>query len=558
MAQVKHDFWEGCDVRQLLPLEELTNCDRLSFWAICNTQMKETMESAEKLGIDPDHARIRWIRKMSDKNLFYYCVIILGMDFINHDFGYRLCWDVQKNKWEKLWVIAREHYKSTIITCASTLWEICKDPNRTYCIYSYKQDMAKVFLGQIKQWIKDRQILRLIWPDVFWADPERGYEDNPDGTRTTWTWNSAAIEVKRSKKQKEMTIETGGIQGSSKTGGHFSHQIFDDCETPNNVQTPEAIETLYNAISMAMNTGQTENLNTCFIGTFYAKADAYTRMIKDHLVDQAIIQSCYDEKGNSICYSAEALEKKRKKIGSISGWATQMLCDPSLSAQNTFNEEWIQYWSANNRANLNIYTFVDPSSGKTSKKHDFTVMWTVGFNSLGQMMILDLRRDKMNFKQKWESLIDIKKTYNPLMFYYEEVGMQSDIESLQREMDLNNVFFPITKYSPIGKGDKASRIEKVVFKVSQHEVWFPEFCYHPNFQGEIVDMMGEFIREEIYGYPNTPHDDGLDCLSQAVLMLNEKQIVLPDTAFGMDSLDSKKDEYEEDDYDPFMYAVYGN
>ena len=554
------DFWEGCNVHPLWDISDFTNLSREDFLTQCDQTVEDYVTEAVKLGYDEALARKTIIRQICEKYFFYFEIRILKREFMNHNFGYRLAMCVQYHKWNKLWVIAREHYKSTQITCDSTLWELCKDPNRTYCIYSYTVDMAKEkFLAPIKNTIETNELLRYIWDDVFWEEPARGYEKGTNGKRIPYKWTDKQIELKRTIACKEKTIEVGGIHGSSKTGGHYSHQIFDDCETLDNVTTGYSIETLYQEILMAFNTGQTNNMNFCFVGTFYAKEDAYTRMIKDHIVEEAIVQSCYDENGVSIHYPQEVLDFKRGRMGSLSVWATQMLCDPSMASQNTFNQEWLQFWepsSMENFNNLNIYTVVDPASEKSSKKHDFTAICTVGIGPGETIMVLDYYKDHLTFEGKFKKLVEQYVKYHPEFVYYEEVGMQSDIASLSREMERCNTFFPIQKFSPIGWGDKPTRIEKVQFEFQSRRVWLPKYCFHTTSTGEVIDMTSFFISSEYSGYPHIIHDDMLDCLSHIVHLLREGKLSAPE--FRYDSLDSRrrfrKEIAEDATWEPMEYA----
>ena len=273
-----YESFKAYNVRGLLPVTGIT---REQFWQEANGMVTDAVAIAREAGADEreqEHVRLEAIRRLAESSLFYFCVVVLNLYFINNDYGYRLCLDVQYNKWRKLWVIAREFFKSTIITEASTLWEIINDPNQTYCIYSYKTDMAMKFLNVIKSWIENNALIRKLWPHIFWENPAMGYEDTEYGRRR-WAWTSEQIEVKRTIESKEKTIEVAGVMGSSKTGAHFSRQIFDDTETQKNVETPDAIEKLLMQTLMAFNTGQTEHLEYCFVGTFYARADVYYRMI---------------------------------------------------------------------------------------------------------------------------------------------------------------------------------------------------------------------------------------------------------------------------------------
>ena len=179
--------------------------ERLAFKRRClniihdATAMAETEEEAEQ-------ARIQAFRDLGEKSLYFFVVFCLGLDWTDNDYGYRLCMDVQYNKWNKLWCIAREHYKSLIITCASTLWELIRDPNRTYCIISYKSDAAEGFLGIIKKWCEEKDLLKELWPDILWVDPQKCSMVVSSGRKIAWTWTSTAIVLKRTRMSKEKSV----------------------------------------------------------------------------------------------------------------------------------------------------------------------------------------------------------------------------------------------------------------------------------------------------------------------------------------------------------------
>lgn len=565
-SQSFYDSFAGCDVRWL---SEPTGLSRTEFKAECAKIIAEAESKASARGLseeDVNEVRLNTMRQLGESSLFFFCVSILGLvarddktgeiieGFVDSDYGYRLCLDVQENKWKKLWVLAREHYKSTIITCASTLWEIIRNPNATFCIYSYKEDMAKKFLGQIRGWIEDIPLVRALWPDIFWENPALGYEDLPNGQRKRWAWTSTEIEVKRRVKSKEKTIEVAGIGGNSKTGAHFRYQIFDDAETIGSVGSPEAIDSLYQSVMMAFNTGQTGKLDFCFVGTFYARADVYYRMLKNGIFRQAVIQPCVDKDGKPILFSYEALEEKYRSMGA-SVFATQMMCDPSFNSSATFKAEWVRRWSPNPEG-LNVYVVVDPASGKTSKKHDFTVMLAFGIDSLGNILVLDMIRDKIGLEQKFISLASFVQRYNPVRIYYEQVSMQQDISSLEMLMDKYHTRFALIPFNPTKWGDKGARIEKLRNKFEYQQVYLPESCVHANFDGTNEDMVSTFYYDEYLGYPTVMHDDALDCLSSANLLYTDGELQAPVNQ----TLSRKIREREalDDDYSPFAYAVRGS
>ena len=539
------------NVRGLLPVEGIS---RTEFLAQANSMIEDAVNMAKQAGMDErgiEQTRRYAIRQIAESSLFFFCIVVLNLYFVNSDYGYRICLDVQYNKWNKLWVISREFLKSTIITEASTLWEIIKDPNQTYCIYSYKVEMAMKFLNVIKSWIENNSLLRSLWPDIFWDNPALGYADLPNGRRIRWAWTSAAIEVKRTIESKEKTIEVAGVLGSSKTGAHFSRQIFDDTETQKNVETPEAIEKLLDQTKMAFNTGQTEHLEFCFVGTFYERSDVYYRMIKEGIFQESVIQPCVDNDGYPIYFSADVLEQKYRLMGPAV-FATQMMCDPSFNSTSAFKAEWVHRWNPKPDG-LNIYITVDPASGKTGRRHDFTVILAFGVDQLGNIMVLDMVRDKIGLEKKFLTLVTFIRQYQPIRIYYEQVSMQQDISSMEMLMDKYNTRFAITPFSPIKWGDKEARIEKLMNKFEMGQVWLPSVCMHSNYEGRQEDMIKTFYMEEYLGYPGTPHDDGLDCLASANLLLTEKEIQAPVSTLST-KRGRKKDEPEAD-YDPIAFAI---
>lgn len=545
-----YESFKAYNVRGLLPVTGIT---REQFWQEANGMVTDAVAIAREAGADEreqEHVRLEAIRRLAESSLFYFCVVVLNLYFVNNDYGYRLCLDVQYNKWRKLWVIAREFFKSTIITEASTLWEIINDPNQTYCIYSYKTDMAMKFLNVIKSWIENNALIRKLWPHIFWENPAMGYEDTEYGRRR-WAWTSEQIEVKRTIESKEKTIEVAGVMGSSKTGAHFSRQIFDDTETQKNVETPDAIEKLLMQTLMAFNTGQTEHLEYCFVGTFYARADVYYRMIKDGIFEEAVVQPCVDNEGYPIYFSNDKLEEKYRLMGPAV-FATQMMCDPSFNSVATFKAEWIRKWTPKPDG-LNVYMIVDPASGKTGRKHDFSVIVVFGIDALGNLMVLDMVRDKIGLEDKFIMLATLYQRYRPIRLYYEQVSMQQDIASLEMLMDKYNTRFPITPFSPLKWGDKDSRIEKLRDKFSTGQVWIPTNCVHKNYEGRQEDMISTWYMEEYLGFPSIPHDDGLDCLASANLLLTDRELQTPLAELGQKRRQIR--EVNEDVYSPLQYAI---
>ena len=439
------------------------------------------------------------MRRNSEYSLFYFVVYILHWTFLDNDFAYCLCAKCQgEGRWGRMWLLAREHYKSTVITIAETIRDILINPEKTTVIYSYKFDSAKdLFFTPIKNELEHNEIIRLIWSDVVYTP-----EDKPE------VWTATALNVKRKNRRKEFTLTCASIYNQL-TGSHYDQMIFDDAVIEENCQTADRIEQTQKQWELSLNTGNTKNLLYCIIGTFYAYGDLYCH-IRDEKLCEVIIQPCYDVDGVPVLYTKQALEEKRKVMGA-SVFATQMLLDPKLGSAISFKEEDIQWWSAKTFAGLNVYTFVDPA-GEVARKRDNTVILTIGLDAADNFYLIDMVRDKLTLTQKTQELFRIKRNYNPKIVFYEKNGAAIDIPHIREEQDRYNFRFPIQAL--VQSKAKGERIEALMPLFEQHRIWFPQGgCWHTNWEGKREDMLHSFIVEEFLSYPHTTHDDALDDLA---------------------------------------------
>lgn len=439
------------------------------------------------------------MRALTQKSLFYFVIYILGWTFLDNDFAYALCGRVQnEGRWGTMWLLSREHYKSTIITIGETIRDILLHPTKTTCIYSYKYDSAKdLFFTPVKNELEQNELIRMIWPDVVYLPNEK-----PD------VWTTTSINVKGHQRRKEFTLTCASIY-QQLTGSHYDQLVFDDCVIEENCQTADRIEQTQKQWELSLNTGNTKDLKYCIIGTFYAYGDLYCH-IRDEKLCKTVIQPCYDANGVPVLYTQKALEEKRRILGT-SVFATQMLLDPKLGSVVSFREEDLMYWPCKVLAGLNVYTFVDPA-GEVARHRDNTVILTIGLDSADNFYIIDMIRDKLTLTQKTNELFRIKRQYNPRIVFYEKNGAAIDVPHIQQEMDRYNFRFPIQTITQ--NRAKGERIESLIPLFEAHRIYLPENgCWHTNWEGKSEDMLHSFIIEEYLAYPHTTHDDAIDDLA---------------------------------------------
>lgn len=473
-----------------------------------------------------------WVRFMCKKNLFFLCVYILDMHYVDHDFAYAFCAEIDYKKWGRIWVLAREHFKSTLLTFAATIQDIIRNPEERIGIYSYNVTLARdTFVKQIKSELENNAKLKYYFDDIFYEDPKT---QSP-------VWTAEAIQVKRKSRAREATVEGSGLVTGQKTGKHYTELIYDDVMTPDSVKTTEMKQYTEKQWQMSLNTGSSLDLKYFVVGTFYAEDELYSHIIKGNKCTP-IVQPALEEDGSSVFLPMKAIRKKRRDMGP-DVWATQMMCDPKGARKDTFKEEWIKHFDPHALFNentiyegMNVYIFMDPA-GKLARKRDFTAIWVVGLGSDHNYYWLDLIRDKMNLTMKKKAIFDLHAKYHPKEVFYEQVGMQSDIEAIEEDMERLNYRFNII---PIGANiPKNLRIEATQPLFEQGRMYFPNQIIHENWEGVNEDMLKSFVEQEYKTYPVGEHDDAIDSLSMVVNKKCTPYLTFPDPI----SEQSKIEEY---------------
>lgn len=498
-------------------------------------QVEELLKDAEKT-----KQTKAVVRELAKKDLFFLCLYLMDMDYIDNDFAFDFCAEIDKKAFGRMWICAREHYKSTFLSFAFVIQCLIRNPEERIGIYAYNANLAESCLAKIRTELEVNEKLKYYFDDIFYKDPSK---ESP-------LWRADSLLVKRNSRARESSIECSGLITGQKTGRHYTIGIYDDCVTPDSVLTTDAIQHVIKTWQISLNTLTSENLRYVVIGTYYHYDDLYSHIKKNDIME-VIEQPCINENGDPVLLTKEALEFKRKSMGSAV-FASQMLCDPKEARKDTFKREWIRPWMAQNLNGMNIYVFVDPAGDK-GRKRDYTAIWTIGYSSDGNYLVIDLIRDKLSLKQRISTIFNIHRTYHPNMIFYEKVGMQADIDAIYMAQESRNYRFDIC---PIKSTiSKDLRIQTLSAPLENGKFYFPPSCYHTNWQGEREDMLDTFLNDEYDKYPFCAHDDAIDSLA----MTQEKQV--KDNSFFPSEEEAKNIKFglprerkqEIKDYEPFDY-----
>ena len=433
----------------------------------------------------------------------------------DNDWIFDRCREVQRSINGNLDLWAREHYKSTILTFAGSLFRIIRshgdgaiEPREvTIGIFSHTKPIAKGFLRQIKYELETNDHLQLVFDDIFWSNPRK--------EAAKWT-EDEGITVKRKTNPKEATVEAHGLVDGQPTSKHFLHRQYDDVVTLESVTTPDMIQKTTNAYEMSDNLG-TEGGTFGVVGTRYHFADTYGDLMKRGVPTR--VYPCTKDgtdnfaPENCVLMKPETLKAKRISQGPYT-FGTQMLLNPKGDSAQTFKTEWLKYsYAAPTSEGMNTYLLCDPANEKR-RTSDYSTFWVIGLGPDQNYVALDVVRDRLNLTERTEKLFELHRLWKPRGTGYEKYGMQADIEHIRGEQDRRNYRFDIIELG--GQVPKLDRIKKLIPIFENGRMYLRHSRMYTDYQGTTRNLIDAFVEEEYKAFPVMVHDDMLDCMARIV------------------------------------------
>lgn len=419
---------------------------------------------------------------------FFLMTVVLNLQHVIFDLCvhpewiYERCREVEAKPDNCLDLWAREHFKSTIITFAGSIQEIAKDsaiyqdlfPSDAYFrgkgqeitigLFSHNTKIARDFVYKIKSELEGNDLLKQLYPDVFW--------DNPGKDSPRWSVDHGLI-CKRHANPNEPTLSGWGLVDSLPTSKHFKLSIYDDTVTEKSVTTAEMILKTTTAWELADFLSARIDLDLpprkWYIGTRYNYADTYSVMLAREVAEPRIHPATDDGSvdGKPVLLSEEQWAD-RKKGQSTYVLACQMLQNPLAGSLQEFDDEWLRPYELRPPL-LNVYILTDPADSKEVNACN-TAFVVMGIDSARNKYILDGACHKMSLSERWTMLKRLRfkwvntKGVRIVRVCYEKYGMQSDISHFEEMMRLEKYHFQIEQIpskgtAVIAKDDRIRRLE---------------------------------------------------------------------------------------------------
>jgi phage terminase large subunit-like protein len=455
-------------------------------------------------------------RKLIRTDLYYLLRYVMGRTDIEHPWMLERIREIQNEPDGCLDLWGRDHRKSTCITFAKTIQDILashgddplphwKGMEPTFGIFSHTRGIASEFVRQIKHELERNDILRALFPDVLFQNPER------DASR--WSVQNG-LTVQRKTNPKEATVEGWGLVDGQPTSKHFNVLVYDDVVTKESVTTPEMIRKTTESWELSLNLGD-RNPRIRGIGTRYHFADTWRAIMERGSMKPRLRPATHDgtATGLPVYLTQEELDRKRQGMGPYT-FAAQMLMNPIADSKQTFSREWLEHRFESSRLSHQPMTRVllaDPANAK-KKTSDYTTFAVVGLNVDRNYYLLDFVRDRLNLIERTAELFRLHKKWTPQRVGYEQYGKDSDIQHIQSEMDRIPYHFEIEELA--GSLSKIDRINRLIPVCSNGRLWLPERILRTNHEGRLEELIGILVEQEFLPWPVPVHDDGLDVIAR--------------------------------------------
>ena len=440
--------------------------------------------------------------ELGKRDLFFFNVYILNRKDMFHPWYFDRMRDVQANPYGRLFLWARGFCKTSIITHGLTIQQIMKNPEKTFCIVSWSRRAAIDIVKAIKSELESNELLKELYPDVLY--------DNPETQSPRWSDERGLI-VKRNSNKREATIEGTGLD-TQLTGRHFDTLIFDDVVSVNNVTSNEVIQNTTNALLTSFNLVSRDG-KKIFIGTRYASTDTYEYLIKNKIVETDIQPATVDgtPDGDPVpIITREQLEEKRREMSPYI-FSCQMLLNPVSDDERRFNPQLFQYYdkASLDKLTKNVYITVDAATSK-KKGSDYSALAVMAVDALDNVYLVDLVKDKLNLDERKKKLFELVLKYKPLVVGYERYALMADTDYIRKCQETENIRFPIVELG--GKLSKIERVDRFVPTFSNRKFYIPESLEYRDYEGKSHDLIQE-LKYEMINFPKG-HDDCIDAISR--------------------------------------------
>jgi predicted phage terminase large subunit-like protein len=443
-------------------------------------------------------------------DLFFFNHGILGMRDLTEDCHGPLCAYADLNEKQfKLFLMPRDHLKTSNLSIGATLQRVVKDPESRQLLGNESGTNASRFLRSIRQHAEGNRVFRALYGRHIHKD-----------TRKV-RWNDSELDFVRQGFYPEPSIDSIGMTGAV-TSRHYTHITYDDPISEEAVQSEKVMQDTINRMSASLSLLVNPNVDTIWlVGTRWALHDVYSVWMHIFGNKLGIFARAAVEDGQPIWperFSLETLALKRMQMGEYK-YSCLMMNNPRDVAIQNLNVDDIQYWDwvvedelivmydRQMRAlktvhvdELDITVTVDPAPAEKITS-DRNAIVTVGVTPWNEALVLDSWARRCDALEVIEYLFKLFDRWHPRVFGIEDVGYQKVLKVFLRQEMLRRMKYLNLQPIP-AQGKKPVRVRGLQPYMATGRVF--------------MHATQQELRQEAADFPLGQHDDLIDALSMHI------------------------------------------
>lgn len=441
------------------------------------------------------------LQDTSKKSLKFLCKVVMGYkDWSeNKDLHDAISYHIKKPSKFKLFLIPRDHLKSSIITKGGAIQRMLNNPNIRILIANNTWDNARKFLGSIQMYLANGTFLSQ-WFGNF-QDKNR-------------IWNKDEIVIRqRTMILDAPTIATTGLE-KEQTSQHYDLIIADDLVARENVQTSDQRSKVKDYINSLMALLEPQG-ELWIVGTRWSQDDAYGDLIEEGIWD-VMQRSCFKDGANAEPifpekFTMEKLKFLRTKMGPVlfSCW---FLNNPIAEEAADFKRDQVKFYVGGTPHPSSLYLAVDPAMS-LGKDADYSAGVVGGMFSDRRIRIVDYFKKRLQPSELIEEIFRMVEKWRLTRVGVESFMFQKTLHSFIKEkMREKKKFFSVDELGRRNTG----RGENILSKEARIRLLQPYFE-----QGliEIRSDMTDFV-DELLSFPRGKNDDLIDAAAWLLQKLN--------------------------------------
>jgi predicted phage terminase large subunit-like protein len=437
------------------------------------------------------------------------------------------CWELCCSENRFIAIAApRGHAKSTAITLGYGLSTLMFRERKYMLIVSDTEEQASMFLGMMKQELQDNE--ELIELFGLWKNDKGEVEFVKD--------SSTDIIVRFNDGHLFRVMAKGAeqkVRGRLWNGTRPDIIICDDMENDELVMNKERRDKMRNWFKGALLPSLSDEGVIRMVGTIlhsdsllenlmpnpsdkltqstdlkqWTTRKAKWKAVKYRAHNQDFTHLLWPEKKDPNFFREEYIESVR--TGTTDTYSREYLNYPIDEAISFFKRaDFVPRTEDDKKTRMNHYIAVDLAISQ-EEKADYSVFVVAGVDENKILHIIDVVRDRLDGREIVDTLIQLQRTYNPLMVGIEDMQVSKSIGPFLNEaMINNNVWLTINKLKH-GHKDKVTRARSIQARMRAHGVKFDKEAdwYFP-------------FEQELLTFPRGKNDDQVDAFSYLGLMLD--------------------------------------